>query len=200
MVTFQLEVVDDAEVAWDLQQSFQAMDYAKVGRLDIDAAYTVLLGLGYLRDYQMQDRFTPAIMRSAVLALRRKQKLQKGNEFAPDDGDWVTLDMLKEIIEMYSFVLQRDRSAPVFQSAIADMDQDHKGFLDATDIQKFATSVGELISLEEAEAMVAVTREMIEGEEGDNTSSSSKSGETTLPYGYLQQLLSRPADDPDGVL
>ncbi|KAG7368427.1 hypothetical protein IV203_031170 [Nitzschia inconspicua] len=199
MVTFSLEEVDDDDIEWDLQQSFDAMDDEKLGRLSIDAAYTLLLGLGYMRDYKLRDRFTTEDMTFAVRALRREQKLKNGEPFAKDDGDWVTMEILKQVIEMYSFVLQRDRSAPVFQSAIEGIDQGHKGFLDASDIQKLGSSVGDSISKEEAEAMVEVTRRVVEGE-GENNATVVMSRETTtLDYGHIQQLLSRPEDGQDGM-
>ncbi|KAG7347767.1 hypothetical protein IV203_016472 [Nitzschia inconspicua] len=199
MVTFTLEEVDDDDIEWDLQQSFDAMDDEKLGRLSIDAAYTLLLGLGYMRDYKLRDRFTTEDMTFAVRALRREQKVKNGEPFSKDDGDWVTMEILKQVIEMYSFVLQRDRSAPVFQSAIEGIDQGHKGFLDASDVQKLGSSVGDSISKKEAEAMIEVTRRVLEGEREDDATGVMSRETTTLDYGHIQQLLSPPEDDQEGM-
>lgn len=190
MVTFTLEAVDDDDVEWDLQQSFEAMDDEKLGRLSIHAAYTLLLGLGYLNLRDRGCRFTEDDLRCATRALRRRGKVAR--EFANDDGEWVTMDILKEVLRMYDAALQRDRSAWVFQSTVKELDQGKKGFLDASDIQELAADVGDPIVREEAEAIVAVTRNVVEGDD---------MGESKIvSYGEVQQLLSRPADAPDGIL
>jgi Ca2+-binding EF-hand superfamily protein len=196
MVTITLDEEDDNDLEWDLQQAFDAMDEDKIGCLSIDQAYTVILGLGYLKDYRDKDRFTPEVLRVVVKGIRRKQhepQLSEGGFTSEDGGEWVTLDDLKQILASHSNVLHRDRSISVFEHSILQMDQGNKGFIDASDIQALAASVGEPISEEEARAMIVVTRQQIAS--GVDELTSTNTGVTKLEFGHLQQLLSPPDED-----
>lgn len=62
MVTLSFGLMDE----YDIEESFAALDEDKLGRLSIDQAYTLLLGLGYLKDYKQKDCFTPADLKEAV--------------------------------------------------------------------------------------------------------------------------------------
>jgi hypothetical protein len=190
MVAITLDEQDDDDWEWDLQQAFDAMDDDKIRHLSIDQAYTVILGLGYLQDYRDKDRFTPEVFRVAVKCIRRQQQKSKGGSSVDDGNEWVTLDMLKQIFALYSNVLQRDSSTPLFERTVLQMDQSNKGFIDASDVQAFAASVDENISHEEAQAMIVVTREQIMADDMTST----QVGVTNLEFGHLQQLLCPPGE------
>ena len=59
------------EDIYDIKESFHALDRQKTGRLEINLAYTLLLGLGYITDYTRKDEFTPATLEEAAKRIQR---------------------------------------------------------------------------------------------------------------------------------
>jgi len=65
MVTFKLEEHPDTHL-YDIKESFEALDTQRTGRLDIELAYTILLGLGYISDYTKKDEFGVTALEEAA--------------------------------------------------------------------------------------------------------------------------------------
>ena len=65
MVTLTLDDRSDTD-RYDIKQSFEALDRQKTGRLEIELAYLLLLGLGYITDYTKKDEFNPTTLEEAA--------------------------------------------------------------------------------------------------------------------------------------
>lgn len=89
MVTLSFGLMDQ----YDIEESFEALDEDKLGRLSIDQAYTLLLGLGYLRDYKQKTLFTPSDLKDSVRRIVRGRMDEDGT------GQWVSLTSLLLVVE-----------------------------------------------------------------------------------------------------
>ncbi|KAL3927842.1 MAG: hypothetical protein SGARI_005212 [Bacillariaceae sp.] len=159
--------LDDERQQWDLHQSFDAMDDAKLGRLSISQAYTLILGLGYLQDYKAQDRFTPQILKDAVQTIQQQEQEEQGTvQYSEDgmdengvDGEWHGFNLLAG--------------------------GDNTGSINASDVQILAKEMGDPISKEEAEAMITMTQQIAHG-------TSSEAADASLAYATFQKLMDPP--------
>mmetsp|Transcript_20411 Transcript_20411/g.32848 ORF Transcript_20411/g.32848 Transcript_20411/m.32848 type:complete len:201 (-) Transcript_20411:346-948(-) len=197
MVTLQFNVDDDEEEDHDLLESFDALDEDKLGQITVEQAYTLLMGLGYLQDYKKKDRFTLETIKMTLRQIAAQEQVS-GDQNDDDDSDeneggGVTLERLKMIVAMHPTVLQRNRSSNL-RHGFQLIDVEHKGFIDASDVQKLAASLGESISNDEAKAMIVTTNQMVEGNTS-NASSNQRSVSTqadTLDPSHIRKLFAPP--------
>ena len=80
MVTLTLDDDIDAD-RFDIKESFEALDGQKTGRLGVDLAYTLLLGLGYMADYKKKDDFTPATLKETA----KRIEISENGSYNKDD-------------------------------------------------------------------------------------------------------------------
>jgi hypothetical protein len=113
MVTLTLNNYFDRE-RHEIEESFEALDAEKTGRLGIEHAYSILLGLGYIADYKKKDEFSPATLEEAAKEIERAES---GDH---DDSDWIsgiTLETLLKVVDTVRamlgvpfFVVDRNQS------------------------------------------------------------------------------------------
>ena len=94
MVTLTLDDNIDID-RFDIQESFEALDGDKTGRIGVELAYTLLLGLGYMADYKKKDAFTPATLKETA-----KRIESSDNESYNDSGFGIKLKTLLTIVAM----------------------------------------------------------------------------------------------------
>jgi hypothetical protein len=94
MVTLSFGLMDQ----YDIEESFEALDKDKFGRLSIDDAYILLLGLGYLKDYKQKDNFTPSDLKHSVRRVVQGQMDEDGT------GERVSLKSLMHVVEKVRFL------------------------------------------------------------------------------------------------
>jgi hypothetical protein len=96
MVTLTLDNHSDAD-RYNIKESFEALDRQKTGRLEIDLAYTLLLGLGYITDYKKKDEFTPAALEEAAELIESAESENNSNG-AVDLSSGITLETLLTVV------------------------------------------------------------------------------------------------------
>jgi hypothetical protein len=94
MVTLSFGLMDE----YDIEESFDALDDDKLGRLSINQAYTLLLGLGYLKDYKQKDSFTPADLKEAALRVAAPQERSLSFNGDGTAGEWLSLETLLKVV------------------------------------------------------------------------------------------------------
>jgi len=167
MVTLSLDLVNDIDAdRFDIEESFEALDVHKTGRLGFDRAYILLLGLGYLENYKKNFSFSLGMLKE--FAKKIESDLQDDR-----DDEWfelgIKLETLLKIIATHPALLQRNRSVNFAQIGFELIDHDRKGFIDASDIQRLGSDVENVdnniqeevtISTDEAKAMIETTNDM----------------------------------------
>jgi Ca2+-binding EF-hand superfamily protein len=139
----------------DIEQSFQALDDAKVGTIDIDRFYTLWLGLG----------FDPSVSKDQIATLHVLQERL----------DFITLDDVLTITSRVSYlctswkhvfclcvkrltsssIVQYSRDRPSELScSFRLLDRDGKESITAPDLVILAKEMGESLLQEEAQAML----------------------------------------------
>jgi hypothetical protein len=152
-----VQTVDD----YDLKDSFDALVGKVFGRITVEEAYQIILGLGYIKDYKMGEKFTTQTIQQTVDMIKNEQREEEEHN-GDDQGDYVvSLDILQKIIQIYStaMVLQkRDRDANL-RYTFGVIDSDNKGYITAQDLRKLSKNVDEsMISEEEANAMITASK------------------------------------------
>jgi hypothetical protein len=89
MVTLSFGLMDE----YDIEESFEALDESKLGRLSIEQAYTLLLGLGYLKDYKHSATFTVTDLKDCI------RGIVHGRMDEDETGEWVSLKALLLVVE-----------------------------------------------------------------------------------------------------
>jgi len=114
MVTLTLDDNIDTD-RFDIQESFEALDGEKTGRLGVELAYMLLLGLGYMSDYKKKDAFTPATLEETA-----KRIESSDNESYNDSGFGIKLETLLTIADtVRAFVILR----PFFVATGRELDR-----------------------------------------------------------------------------
>ena len=96
MVTLTLDNHSDAD-RYNIKESFEALDRQKTGRLEIELAYTLLLGLGYITDYKKKDELTPATLEEAAKRIESAERENNCNA-AIDLSSGITLETLLTVV------------------------------------------------------------------------------------------------------
>ncbi len=106
MVTLRLD--DEAERdQYDIQESFEALDTQKTGRLDFELAYTLLLGLGYMSDYKKKDDFNVTALEEAA---KRIENVQNENYNGRQYRSGIDLETLLAVVDTVSLLFVISRS------------------------------------------------------------------------------------------
>jgi len=92
MVTLSLDLVNDIDAdRFDIEESFEALDVHKTGRLGFDRAYILLLGLGYLENYKKNFSFSLGMLKE--FAKKIESDLQDDR-----DDEWFELGIKLETL------------------------------------------------------------------------------------------------------
>eukprot|EP00529_Nitzschia_sp_RCC80_P027867 CAMPEP_0113484674 /NCGR_PEP_ID=MMETSP0014_2-20120614/24086_1 /TAXON_ID=2857 /ORGANISM="Nitzschia sp." /LENGTH=253 /DNA_ID=CAMNT_0000378289 /DNA_START=253 /DNA_END=1014 /DNA_ORIENTATION=+ /assembly_acc=CAM_ASM_000159 len=216
----EIETLDD----YDVQKSFEAMDRHKFEVLTPFDAYQIILALGYLghgTHHSDKQKFTytrfqnevrarlvvapatPAPTTELTMVGQQRHRPQNSNDTSNSvdreyEEEIVTLPMLLDIIKKNSNVLQRNRSENL-DHTFGVFDQDGKGYLTASDLQRIASEVGgdddEGLSAEEAEAMARLTTTKTTGAAAAAAASttSSSPGTARVSLTDFRRLLAPPS-------
>jgi Ca2+-binding EF-hand superfamily protein len=147
----------DALDEFDVHQSFEVMDEEKIDRITLGNFHLLYLGLGF----QPSDLTLNELREKVALAVnRRRRKSGGGAARAAEDlyllqadvdsnESFIPLSLVLEILSEHS----RDRTIEMTK-CFQLLDQDNKGYVTQEDIQRLSKEVGEIISAEEAKAML----------------------------------------------
>lgn len=103
MVSFTLDEHSDTDSSrYDIEESFEALDIQKTGRLEVELAYSLLLGLGYLPDHTKKDIFNPRALEEAA---KRIESVENKDGKALSSG--ITLETLLKVVDTVSAFLNR---------------------------------------------------------------------------------------------
>ncbi|CAB9498692.1 expressed unknown protein [Seminavis robusta] len=138
---------------YDVKMSFQAMDEEKIDRITLENFHTLFLGLGFqpqrLSLLQLRRKVADAIENISTTYQQQQQEL-----LDTKDEAFIPLSIVLEVLSQH----RRDRSAEI-QHCFSLLDQSHKGYITAEDLQRIAAEVGEpSISAAEAKALLCTTR------------------------------------------
>jgi len=167
MVTLSLDLVNDIDAdRFDIEESFEALDVHKTGRLGFDRAYMLFLGLGYLENYKKNSSFSLDMLKEFA------KQIENDSQDDRDDEGFelgIKLETLLKIVATHPSILQRNRPINFAQIGFELIDHDRKGFIDASDIQRLCSDVVKIdnhvhkeviISTDEAKAMIETTNDM----------------------------------------
>mmetsp|Transcript_5867 Transcript_5867/g.14609 ORF Transcript_5867/g.14609 Transcript_5867/m.14609 type:complete len:106 (-) Transcript_5867:451-768(-) len=105
MVTFILDHQNDKDVH-DIKESFYALDRQKTGRLKIELAYTLLLGLGYI-NFTRKDEFNEFTLEEAA---KRIESIESESRNEADFDSGIRLDTLLTVIATVRAVVERNQN------------------------------------------------------------------------------------------
>eukprot|EP00536_Pseudo-nitzschia_multiseries_P008400 jgi/Psemu1/66509/estExt_Genemark1.C_2130016 len=104
---------NDAE-RYDIRQSFAALDTRKTGRLGIDLAYTLLLGLGYLSDYTKKDEFTVTTLEALARKIEQHEDAEHHDHGADSGKGYIDAsDVVRLGDSVGTFGMDNDLSIPI---------------------------------------------------------------------------------------
>ena len=98
MVTLKLDEHSSRERN-DVVEGFEALDVHKTGRLGVDLAYTLLLGLGYMNDYKKKKEFSPDILKEIA---GRIESVENENLNPVDTDSGMKVETLLKIVATVS--------------------------------------------------------------------------------------------------
>mmetsp|Transcript_15538 Transcript_15538/g.33583 ORF Transcript_15538/g.33583 Transcript_15538/m.33583 type:complete len:158 (-) Transcript_15538:607-1080(-) len=137
MVTYTLNNDNDPD-RYDIKESFEALDTLRTGRLGVDLAHTLLLGLGYMSDYKRKDEFTPTTL--AEMA-RRIESEDTENRNSADFESGIRLETILTIVATHPALSQRNCSHSFARRSFELLDGDGKGYIDASDVVRLGDNV-----------------------------------------------------------
>mmetsp|Transcript_4858 Transcript_4858/g.14057 ORF Transcript_4858/g.14057 Transcript_4858/m.14057 type:complete len:209 (+) Transcript_4858:244-870(+) len=207
MVKFALNDENDAQ-RHEIRESFEALDTKKTGRLGIDMAYTLLLGLGYSLDYKKQDEFTPSTLEA--LAKQIEQEDSENFDNADELGSGIRLETVLTIVATHPALSKRNAPNIFSRRTFELMDSNGKGYIDASDVVRLGESVGKHetfhhqshrnhnaeISVDEANDMIVTTNQIISAATKAHAKSSEKHNndpEERLDASVWDQLFAPPS-------
>ena len=97
-----LTLVDDhvdKDSRYDIEESFEALDIQKTGRLDVELAYSILLGLGFIPDYKKKDEFNLTALEEAARQIESSEN-QNYNDANLSSG--IKLETLLAVVDTVS--------------------------------------------------------------------------------------------------
>lgn len=140
MVTLTLDDRSDTDI-YDIKQSFEALDRQKTGRLKIELAYLLLLGLGYITDYTKKDEFNPTTLEEAA---KRIESVEIESQYGVNFISGIKLETLLVVIATHPALSQRNRSKSFATRCFELLDDDQKGYVVAADVERLGRDVGEI--------------------------------------------------------
>lgn len=137
MVTLTLNDDGDTDI-YQIKESFEALDIEKTGRLEIELAYLLLLGLGYITDYKKKDEFNPTILGEAA---KRIESVETENYDGVDLNYGIKLETLLKIVATHPGLSRGKRSESFAKRCFELIDCDQKGYIIASDVQRLRREV-----------------------------------------------------------
>ncbi|VEU33621.1 unnamed protein product [Pseudo-nitzschia multistriata] len=142
MVKFTINDDNDSN-RHDIIESFEALDTSKTGRIGVDLAYTLLLGLGYMSDYKRKDDFTLTTLEKSA---RRIERADCEDYDEADFESGIKLETLLTIVATHPSLSEKNHSNTFAQRTFKLIDGNGKGYLDSSDLIRLGDRVGNLTS------------------------------------------------------
>lgn len=170
MVTLKLDEHSSRERN-DVVEGFEALDVHKTGRLGVDLAYTLLLGLGYMNDYKKKKEFSPDILKEIA---GRIESVENENLNPVDTDSGMKVETLLKIVATHPGLSQGDRSESFAQRCFDLVDDNQKGYISVSDVEHLGYDVENIgserenseIRTDEAKEMIETTNNIFGGDTG----------------------------------